>query len=138
MNHKEQFRYRASATTEHPQDAHGGCATEPNDVGKDNGVTRRGRLRIPGHPVQDRDPEKGAAEHPEIGDQCGGGVRWNGRAIVSEIEIRGFLSWLLARAATSSSPSLDEHGSAHAEVCVTATPPLVVPWAQHGALGAAG
>jgi hypothetical protein len=78
MNHKEQFRYLACATTEHPPYVHGSYATKPNDIGKDNGVTRRRRLRIPSHPVQNCNPKKGTAENPEIGDQFGGGIRWNG------------------------------------------------------------
>ena len=36
------------------------------------------RLRIPSHPVQNCNPKTGTAENPEIGDQCGGGIRWNG------------------------------------------------------------
>jgi hypothetical protein len=78
MNHKEQFRDRACATTEHPPYVHGSCATKPDDIGKDNGVTRRRRLRIPSHPVQNCNPKKEAAENPEIGDHRRGGIRWNG------------------------------------------------------------
>ena len=85
MNHKKQLRDRACATTEHPSYVHGSYATKPNDIAKDNGVTRRRRLRIPSQPAQNCNPKTGTAENPEICDQWGGGIRWNG--------INTYLSW---------------------------------------------
>jgi hypothetical protein len=38
MNNKEELRYLTRAATEHPPYVHGGRATKPNDIGKDNGV----------------------------------------------------------------------------------------------------
>ncbi|MET0168705.1 MAG: hypothetical protein ABW318_27395 [Vicinamibacterales bacterium] len=78
MNHKEQFRNRARATIEYTPYVHESYATKPHDIGKDNGVSRCGRLGVPSHPVQHSNPKHGTAEDSEEGDQRGGGIRWDG------------------------------------------------------------
>ena len=78
MNHKEHFRDLSGVAAEDSPYVHGGYATKSNNIGQHDGVTRRGRLRIACHPVQNGNPETGAGEDPEKGDQRRRRFRRNG------------------------------------------------------------
>ena len=98
MNHKEQFRNRARATSEHTPYVHESYATKPHDSGNDNGVSRCGRLRVPSHPVQHCNPKHGTAEDSEEGDQRGGASGGTASA-----EVEAFLTYLAVAKRVSAS-----------------------------------